>query len=205
MCPETKVNLHSRKIQDDGTQRRPATAVHDPDVEPSVPAELSILGISGLSDYAKPQPRLQISPISQQQAQPNSGSGPSGTYMGNDFRAAYVPGASLTGTGQIVGLLQFDGYSASDITAYEAQNGLPNVPLMNVLLDGVTGQPSGGGSGCGGGGAEPWTGGGAGCCGVPCMLGGGNVIARPLLARFHANDTDVPYPGGGRTGCRLGG
>jgi len=121
-----------------------ARTFYAPDVEPSVPAELSILGISGLNDYAKPQPRLQISPISQQQAQPNSGSGPSGTYMGNDFRAAYLPGVSLTGTGQIVGLLQFDGYSASDITAYEAQNGLPNVPLMNVLLDGVTGQPSGG-------------------------------------------------------------
>ena len=64
--------------------------------------------------------------------------------MGNDFRAAYVPGTSLNGTGQIVGLLQFDGYYPNDIALYEAQNGLPSVTLSNILLDGFTGAPSGG-------------------------------------------------------------
>ena len=65
--------------------------------------------------------------------------------MGNDFRAAYVPDTALTGAGQAVGLLQFDGYNASDITYYESQAGLPNVPLVNVLVDGASGHPSGGG------------------------------------------------------------
>ena len=65
--------------------------------------------------------------------------------MGGDFRAAYVPGSALTGAGQVVGLLQFDGYTASDITYYESQAGLPNVPLTNVLLDGFTGNPTGSG------------------------------------------------------------
>jgi subtilase family serine protease len=37
--------------------------------------------------------------------------------------------------------LQFDGYNPSDILAYEATNGLPNVPLTNVLVDGCTGIP----------------------------------------------------------------
>jgi subtilase family serine protease len=46
---------------------------------------------------------------------------------------------SLTGSNQFVGLLQFDGYNMSDITAYEAQAGLPNVPLINVLLDDISG------------------------------------------------------------------
>jgi len=63
--------------------------------------------------------------------------------MGSDFRTAYVPGTTLTGAGQTVGLLQFDGYTDSDITYYEATNGLPNVLLTNVLLDDFDGSPSG--------------------------------------------------------------
>ena len=77
---------------------------------------------------------------------PPTGSGPAGTLMGNDFRAAYAPGLPLTGTGQTVGLLQFDGYTASDITYYESNASLPNVTLVNVLLDGFDGRPSGNGN-----------------------------------------------------------
>ena len=36
----------------------------------------------------------------------------------------------------MVGLLEFDGYYANDISEYEAQNGLPSVTLENVLVDG---------------------------------------------------------------------
>jgi subtilase family serine protease len=122
-----------------------ARTFYAPDVEPSVPTGLSILGISGLSDFSRPQPRLKILPANSHLAQPSLGSGPNGSYMGNDFRAAYVPGSPLTGSGQIVGLLQFDGYTASDIAYYESVNGLPNVTLQNVLLDGYTGAPTGNG------------------------------------------------------------
>ena len=48
----------------------------------------------------------------------------------------------MTGAGQTVGLLQFDGYTASDISYYESVAGLPSVTLSNVLLDGFTGQPT---------------------------------------------------------------
>ena len=65
--------------------------------------------------------------------------------MGKDFRAAYVPNSTLTGSGQIVGLLEFDGYTASDISYYENLANLPNVTLTNVLLDGFTGNPTGDG------------------------------------------------------------
>ena len=65
--------------------------------------------------------------------------------MGNDFRAAYVPGSTFAGAGQTVGLLEFDGYTASDITYYETKAGLPSVTLSNVLLNGVSGRPSGSG------------------------------------------------------------
>jgi hypothetical protein len=71
-------------------------------------------------------------------AYPLGGSGV-GPYFGNDFRAAYLPGATLKGNGQAVGLLEFDGYYASDVSRYESNASLPSVPLNIVLLDGLDG------------------------------------------------------------------
>ena len=119
---------------------------HAPDTEPSLDIATPILRIGGLDNYSLPRPRLQATPLANaSKALPNAGSGPGGTYMGKDFRAAYVPDSSLNGSGQIVGLLQFDGYTASDITYYESNAGLPSVTLSNVLIDGASGNPSGGG------------------------------------------------------------
>ncbi len=123
-----------------------ARAFYAPDVEPSVEASVPILDVSGLSNFQRPHPKnLKGRPI-RQAANPRAkeGSGPGGMFMGNDFRAAYLPGVSLSGSGQIVGLLEFDGYYAADITDYASQAGLPNVPLLNVLLDGFNGVPTGG-------------------------------------------------------------
>ncbi len=123
-----------------------ARRFHAPDTEPALDLSVPVLRISGLDDYSLPQPRLVARPlVSGQNAVPNTGSGPSGTYMGKDFRTAYAPGVTLNGAGQVVGLLQFDGYTASDITYYESQAGLPSVTLSNVLIDGATGGPSGSG------------------------------------------------------------
>ena len=123
-----------------------ARRFYAPDVEPSVDLSVPILSISGLDDYSLPRPRLMATPlINGQNAAPNAGSGPSGTFMGNDFRAAYAPGVTLNGAGQTVGLLQFDGYTASDIAYYESHAGLPSVTLSNVLIDGASGGPSGSG------------------------------------------------------------
>ncbi len=111
-----------------------------PDVEPSVDANLPIADISGLSNYGLPRPKNLKKQSSL--ATPQSGSGSGGSYLGNDFRAAYLPGVSLTGSGQMVGLVQFDGYYASDISSYETAAGLPAVPLQTVLLDGYSGTPT---------------------------------------------------------------
>src|SRR5204862_1130999 len=51
---------------------------------------------------------------------------------------------SLTGTGQTVALVQFDGHYPEDIAAYLALAGLPNVPIKVVMLDGFGGNPGGG-------------------------------------------------------------
>ena len=117
-----------------------------PDVEPSLDLAVPILSISGLDNFSLPRPRFKATPLAEgQAAAPQAGSGTGGTYMGNDFRAAYVPGSPFAGTDQTVGLLEFDGYTASDITYYETKAGLPSVTLSNVLLNGVSGRPSGGG------------------------------------------------------------
>ena len=124
-----------------------ARTFYAPDVEPTVDFAVPILHISGLDDYAIPHPNSVPRPASvSTSAAPNSGSGPSGSYQGSDFRTAYVPGTSLTGTGQNVGLLQFDGFYASDITTYETQAGLPNVPLTVVPVDGGVSKPGSGNS-----------------------------------------------------------
>ena len=119
-----------------------ARTFHAPDREPSLDLAVPVVHISGLDNYSLPHPNSKARPIGQlANATPNAGSGPGGAYAGADFRAAYVPGTPLTGTGQSVGLLQFDGYYASDIAAYRAQFGLPNIPLVNVSVNGGVGTP----------------------------------------------------------------
>jgi hypothetical protein len=116
-----------------------------PDAEPSIDFSVPVLHVSGLDNFSMPRPAsLKKNPLKNRPAgiQPATGSGLGGSYMGNDFRAAYAPGVTLNGAGQIVGLLEFDGYYASDITTYEQQAGLPNIPLQNVLLDGFSGTPT---------------------------------------------------------------
>jgi Pro-kumamolisin, activation domain/Viral BACON domain len=107
-----------------------------PDVEPSVNLAVPILHISGLDNFMVPHPaglkRIFLSRAPAAHAA--YGTGPDGELMGNDFRNAYVPGVSLTGSNQIVGLFELDGYYPSDITAYETIAGLPNVPLTNELF-----------------------------------------------------------------------
>jgi hypothetical protein len=115
-----------------------------PDVEPSLDLTVPILHITGLDNYIVPRPvSIRETPqTNAADATPASGSGPSGSYMGYDFRSAYVPGVSLNGSGQVVGLVEFDGYYPNDITEYESQARLPNVPLQNVLVGGFSGIPT---------------------------------------------------------------
>ncbi len=119
-----------------------AREFYAPDVEPSVNLAVPILHISGLDNYSLPHPNLKLRPAgAAASAKPNTGSGPSGTYRGSDFRTAYVPGTSLTGTGQTVGLLEFDGFYASAIATYASQAGLPTIPVTVVPIDGGVSAP----------------------------------------------------------------
>lgn len=115
-----------------------------PDTEPSVAIGVPRLLISGLDNFARPHPKhlRRALPRGSANATPKGGSGPNGNLAGFDYRAVYAPGVALTGTGQMVGLVEFDGYYSGDITAYENQTGLPSVPLQKILLDGFNGIPT---------------------------------------------------------------
>jgi hypothetical protein len=117
-----------------------------PDTEPSIDFNVTVLHVSGLDNFELPHPaNLKKNPHNgSTRTQSGTGSGSGGAYIGNDFRAAYIPGVMLNGTGQTIGLLQFDGYYSNDITTYESQAGLPSVSLTNVAVDGGVGTPGSG-------------------------------------------------------------
>jgi subtilase family serine protease len=113
--------------------------VHAADHAPSLagaPAGLQVTGLDGHQvAFRAPNMHGKGPP-----PPPNAGgSGAGGAFTGKDFRKAYAPRVTLTGKGQVVGVIQFDGYDSSDIQSYEKANGLRNVPIQNVYLDGYTG------------------------------------------------------------------
>ena len=124
------------------TYRHPTEArdFFAPDVEPSVPTNLPVADVWGLSDYARPHPLSHIANPVKTTPLTYNGSGANGSYRGSDFRNAFAPGASLTGLGQTVAVAEFDGYYPADISSYESQSGYASVPLTNILIN-VTGIP----------------------------------------------------------------
>jgi len=115
------------------------------DSEPTLPPNVLIQDISGLDNFALPQPMdLHVSPLTPGNPQLvalTTGSGPNGLFLGTDYRNAYAPGVTLTGSGQTIGLLEFDGFYAGDATKNFAAANLPPVPISATLLDGFTGAP----------------------------------------------------------------
>jgi subtilase family serine protease len=127
-----------------------------PDVEPSVPLGISVLHIGGLDNYLRPHPRHARHSFNRSTKptppgfRPKEGSAPGGQLWGNDFRFAYVPGSTLTGAGQSIGLLEFEGFYNDDITNYENAIGMTgtNKPLLVIVpLDGGATPEDGGDNG----------------------------------------------------------
>jgi hypothetical protein len=129
------------------TYRHPTEARNffAPDTEPSLDSQLPVSDVSGLSDYSQLRPKSWRQEITAHgKLEPQGGSGMSGAYLGDDFRNAYAPGTVLTGAGQMVGLVQFDGYYTNDIATYAtlAGGGRTNIVVEKVLVDGFSGLPS---------------------------------------------------------------
>ena len=99
--------------------------------------DLPLLQVTGLNNYITPHPHLHKgkNPVANA-----SGSGPSGEFLPSDMRAAYYGSGSLTGAGQSIGILSFDGYKTSDVQLYYSSTGMSSsVPINNVLVNGYSG------------------------------------------------------------------
>jgi kumamolisin len=104
-----------------------------PDREPTLDLATPILHISGLDNEILPFTHFRRG---ESHAVP-TGSGPDGNFIGSDVRAAYYGGTQLTGAGQSLGLLEYEGYNLADVQAYFTAVGqTDNVPIVGVALNG---------------------------------------------------------------------
>ncbi len=116
-----------------------------PDREPTTDTGMQLWAIGGLDNYSRPKPmfsRRDPNAVSPEGVNSNAsiGSGPSDSFLGSDMRAAYyVDGnsaATLTGTGQSLGLFEFLGTDLTDLTTYYKNVGQTNnVPITLHSVD----------------------------------------------------------------------
>jgi len=115
---------------------------YTPDREPTLDLPFNLWHISGLDNYSIPRPLYVrksdfaaahgISP-DEVIKHATTGSGPSASFLGSDMRAAYYGTGSLTGSGQNLGLWEYEGTDLADLTTYY-KNVSQTEPLTPVLL-----------------------------------------------------------------------
>jgi kumamolisin len=112
---------------------------YSPDREPTTPdLPFSLWHVSGLDNYSIPHPLLsKRNPGVQGRA--TTGSGPSASFLGSDMRAAYYGGTALTGAGQNLGLLEYEGTDLADLNTYYKNAGQTReVPVTLLSTDGTS-------------------------------------------------------------------
>jgi kumamolisin len=110
------------------------------DSAPHVPAELAgrINGVLGLHNEGHPSDDLEQLPKGTKLT--GGGTGPGGAYGAADLRTIYgVPAAPALKTGEVAGVFEQGGITPSDITVYEKQNKLPDVPVHARGVNGYGG------------------------------------------------------------------
>lgn len=113
-----------------------------PDRDPRVDLAVPLRRITGLTDFTRPRPRLEKGSKAQASAATAraGGSGANGQFLPSDMRAAYYGAGPLTGAGQTVAILSFNGYLESDLQLYFDRTGMSSsVPVNNVLVGGYSG------------------------------------------------------------------
>jgi kumamolisin len=119
-----------------------------PDREPTTTLSFQLWHISGLDNYSIPHPMFEkrsdyakahgIAPEAVV-SHATTGSGPSGSFLGSDMRAAYYGGTALTGAGQNLGLFEYYGTDLADLTTYFTNAGQTNnVPVTLLSTDGTS-------------------------------------------------------------------
>jgi kumamolisin len=131
---ETAFNV-SMGIYQHPTENR---TFYAPDREPTVGLPFPLWHISGLDNYSIPRPALLRNTMSVGSAG-GTGSGPSGSFLGSDMRAAYYGSGSLTGSGQNIGLLEFHGYDIADLNTYYTNVGQTRTATVTgISTDGTS-------------------------------------------------------------------
>jgi subtilase family serine protease len=110
-------------------KRADNTIFFAPDREPTLDTNVPILHIQGLDNFIRPKINI---PMGKVPPAPRGGSGDYGIFVGSDYRNAYAPGTTLTGAGQSVGLLEFDGFYPNDPVQYQMLYTNTNVPITTV-------------------------------------------------------------------------
>jgi subtilase family serine protease len=102
---------------------------------PAIPSEIAarITGVIGLSNYTGFVPMVMTKPAQGTEVlhvDSAGGTGPGGAYSAADLRTAYnIPAHLSPAKTQTVALFEQGGFAQSDITKYENENGLPDVPV----------------------------------------------------------------------------
>ena len=141
---ETAFNVEWLGVYQHPTENR---TYYAPDREPTAGLPFALWHISGLDNYSIPHPLLVrksdyatahgINPATVV-SHATTGSGPSGSFLGSDMRAAYY-GGSLTGAGQNLGLLEYAGTNLADLNTYFSNVGQTNnVPITLLSTDGTS-------------------------------------------------------------------
>src|SRR5580704_11489948 len=119
-----------------------------PDREPMVDLPFQLWHISGMDNFSIPHP-LYVKKSDYAKANgiavedvighATTGSGPSASFLGSDMRAAYYGGTALTGAGENIGLLEYEGTDLADLTTYYKNAGQtePLTPLL-ISTDGTS-------------------------------------------------------------------
>jgi kumamolisin len=119
-----------------------------PDREPTTSLPFSLWHVSGLDNFSLPHPLFVkksdyaaahgISPEAVV-THATTGSGPSASFLGSDMRAAYYGKGTLTGSGQNLGLFEYEGTDLADLTTYYKNVGQTNnVPITLLSTDGTS-------------------------------------------------------------------
>lgn len=129
----------------DPTQNR---VFYSPDREPTTSLNFELWHVSGMDNYSIPHPMYEKKSdyaakhglnIKDVVSHATTGSGPSASFLGSDMRAAYYGTGSLTGTGQNLGLLEYDGTDLADLNTYFTNvHQTNNVPITLLSTDGTS-------------------------------------------------------------------
>lgn len=126
----------------------PNRIFYAPDREPTTDLPFALWHISGLDNYSMPHPAvlrradyaeaLGVDPAEVVNHE-TTGSGPEGSFLGSDMRAAYYGGTTLTGASQNLGLLEFAGTDLADLQTYYTNiKQTNNVPITLLSVDGTS-------------------------------------------------------------------